>query len=177
MTMVLIESQVISGDATIDFVTGIDDTYETYEFVLSGVVPANDGVDLYLAYSDDAGVSWEAGASDYSYATGSNTSVPAEANNGNTTLATGVLTPSVIIGSAAGEHISGTIRMHGPANTDVNTLWETRLVMMETTANRVRSLHGVLSANVTTAVDGVQFLFSAGNLESGRITLFGIKHT
>ena len=171
---------MISDDATIEFITGITSTYNTYEFVLAGVTPASDGVDFNLSISDDGGVSWEAGATDYSYASGSvysSGSTGVDATNGNTETSGVPVTAGLVNGAAAGENMSGTIRMYEPASASLYCLFQTQLALMETTANRIRVMSGMGSSNAAAAVNGVRFNFSTGNFDGGRISLFGIKHT
>ena len=45
-SMVLIQSQSASSSATLDFETGLDDTYDAYELVVSGLKPATNNVQL-----------------------------------------------------------------------------------------------------------------------------------
>jgi len=63
----LIQTQVASTSATIDFTTGLDGTYNEYLFSLSSIIPATNATVLNMRISTDAGSTWKAGATDYNW--------------------------------------------------------------------------------------------------------------
>ena len=66
--LVFIESKTAAGAATVDFETGIDSTYDEYQIHVLNAIPGTDTRNLAIRTSSDAGVSYDAGASDYARA-------------------------------------------------------------------------------------------------------------
>jgi hypothetical protein len=145
--------------ASVDF-TGFDAAqYNSYEIELINVVPVNDSVLASLRTSSDGGSTYDSGASDYQYTTTTGSSIILLNSN---------------LGSNAGEDgISGVVRISGP-----DLAKKTIMTYQFGGFNSSGSLSGVSSYAArlsSTDVDGVQFYFSAGNIESGTIVFRGIK--
>src|SRR4249920_2654704 len=65
----LIASQTVGAPvASVDFTSGIDATYDEYEFRLAGVATSIVDTQLQMRVSNNGGSSWNSGASDYVYA-------------------------------------------------------------------------------------------------------------
>jgi hypothetical protein len=56
--LVLIQSQIASNVAAVDFVKGIDALYDEYVFDISDIVPQTDGTSLIMRFSTDGGSSF-----------------------------------------------------------------------------------------------------------------------
>lgn len=169
----LIERKGIASPvSSVDFTTSIDDTYETYIFELSNVIPATDSVDLWVRTSANAGGAWDSGASAYRYACegfGTGALTPSDQSTGAAQI---VLTPTAV-GSASGEEgVSGEIHLIDPSS-GVNTTMRGDLIMRND-GNQLIVVDVVGSRESAAAVDGVRFLFSSGDVESGILTLYGI---
>jgi len=65
----LLATATVSVVATVDFITGIDTTFKSYLLVGYNIIPATNNTGLRFRISDDDGVSFDAGASDYRYGT------------------------------------------------------------------------------------------------------------
>jgi hypothetical protein len=167
---VLIETQTASASATLDFTTGLDDTYDAFEFRISSLKPATDDVQL-LARVQVSGSYQTTG-----YRSGGFTATSG-AGTAAASLTTGILMTHVgaggQVGNAAGENYSGVLRFSNPELT-------TDFCIFEGTAGYKRAdsitasqiFHGTY--DTVGAVTGIRFLFSSGNIASGRISLYGL---
>lgn len=174
--MTLLGSATPSGAATVDFTTGITGTYKTYMIVCSGLLPATDNVGLWLRFSDDGGVSFEAGASDYEYAAiGSDDSASPSAqfatSNGG---AAQIVLISNSVGNTSAEGVSGVIHIYNPATTATRVMVTAQMVGGDASTNFWNSNMGGCDTNLT-AVDGFRIMFSSGNIASGEIRLYGLR--
>lgn len=165
----------LSNDATAEF-TGFDASkYDAYEFVLQNVIPSNDDVRFYIRTSTDNGSSYDAGASDYSFAI-------SQIGGANTNASTAVsimdltnIGNGVEVGSAAGEDgVSMTLRVIGPhLSKSTFITWHGMYV---NSAGNETGIIGAGSRKSSADVDAVQFTFQSGNLESGTITMYGLRN-
>ena len=173
-----IKTLTAASDATIDFVNGsggvvLDGTYKAYAVVISDLVPATDNSDLYMRTSTNAGVSYDAGASDYDYG---GLSVDADASINLVAYGNDATTEIKLITSAGndtGESSSVVLYLFNPAAaTFTKVKWE---AVAELNSGAV-SMVSAIGRRVSAAdVDAIRFLMSSGNITSGTFTLYGLK--
>ncbi len=170
--LVHITSQTASNDATIDFTSGIDNTYDAYLLIGSAVVPATDAVTAMVRAS--VGGVFKSGASDYGWArfawnSGGTSSTTGDGSDTAWDIATS-------IGSAAGEGMRFSIIIGSPSNTSLRTLCSGNVSYDHSGGSLLGiSFSGRTVGTIgTSAVDGFRFLFSSGNVESGEFTLYGL---
>jgi len=170
---VLLATKTASASATLDFTEFVNATYRLYEFELTNVKPATDGVDFYLRTSTDAGSTYDAGASDYAW--GADGTSAASGTQGAASADVAItLTTAVKVGNAASEYgVSGGLTLTGAPTATIYTemrgawtYWNTAGAMVQLSGGGAR-----LSA---ADVDAVRFLFSSGNISSGVIRMYGI---
>lgn len=170
----LLESQTASASSSLDFVSGLDGTYDQYAFVLSNILPATDSQDLRLLLSDDGGATFEATGYQYhlmlSPANGDIYAGQGSGGGGATTYIR--LTGNT--GNVAGEAASGIIYLAKPG-----VAAELKPVFGHTVCSNGS---GVLQNNVVAgghnngaAVNGAQFAFASGNIASGSIAMYGLR--
>jgi len=171
--LVLLSSQSVSNAAAIDFTSGIDDTYDEYLLECLDVVPATDSVGAWLRVPEDAGVTWESGASDYAhtrYANAGATTAPA--GNGadpNTKLE---LAPA--LGNGAGETFSASIHIIRPSGSRYK-LFMCDAVQWSAPPAITRISVGGIYKGCANAINGVRFHLSSGNIASGLFKLYGLR--
>lgn len=172
----LIDVQTASTSATLDFTKGINSTFDMYMFVLTNILPATDGAGLQLRVSEDAGSNWQSDATDYEYHFELRKSSSATPSSVNSQGATSILITAATIGSAAGEALNGTVYAHGPAST-TNHMFRYDVVYMsnDATAELFQSTGVGVRNDATTAITGVRFLMSSGNITSGSIAMYGLR--
>jgi len=174
-TWTLISSQTASASASIDFTSGITSTYATYALIVESFIPATDGDTLILRTDSNAGASFDAGASDYSWAI---KSISHAASPATTNLGDNADTRIKIIdnvGLLAGEFASATLFIRNPSDTGVDTSVDWRNVSTDENALSIVAMGSGIRLS-TTAVDAIQVKFESGNITSGRVTLWGIAH-
>jgi len=173
----LIQTLVASSSATLDFAIGIDSAFNSYEFVLSNVIPATDASSLYVRTSSNAGSSYDAGASDYHFIGAAYNSSGVSAIGNSTGAAFGYIagTSGVYsVDNASTSGVSGVMHVTNPSSTAAYKLLmtDTNYVGDGGTINRfIGSTH----RRSTSAINAIRFLFSSGNIASGSISLYGIR--
>lgn len=169
----LLTSADASNDSTLDF-TAFDSTlYDSYLFTLSNVIPATDSTFFIMRTSTDGGSTFDSSGTDYAYSftnvNGSTTVVGTFSDN------SGFINLTSSIGSDTGEGgVSGQVWVNGPHLTK-STIINWNLGYVYSTGSTGMST-GSGSRKAEADVDAVRFYFSTGNIESGTITMYGIRN-
>ena len=181
-SMVLIKTLTASSSATLSFVDGsssvvLDNTYPIYIFKYINMHPETNNAEFTVNFRD--------GGSNYD-ATKTTTyfrawNDEADSNTGvayNTTKdlaqGTGAAVLAEDIGNGNDESVSGVFHLFNPSSTTFVKHFISRAQSYNGSDYSVDQ-HISGYANVTAAVDGVQFAFSSGNIDTGTIKLYGIK--
>lgn len=172
-SLTLIGTQTASASASLTQ-TGLDGTYDSYVIRLTNIIPATDAVFAWLRLGDSGGI--DSGASDYqwhsetNYAGGS----PAAASSTSDSEIQLTHTDTTNVGNATGETFSATIWINRTTSKYVvvggNAYYNSKNVAAASRAEFV----GNRQAAIT--LDRVQFLFSTGNITSGRMTTWGVSY-
>lgn len=175
--MDFLASKDASASATLDFTELVAATYDAYLFVLQNLVPANDAVNFYFRVSSDGGVNYDAGALDYTQNRAGRDSSQANdvwVTRGGSAAEVSV-TISQNVGSAAGEDgLSGHFMLFGPhLNKQTHVEFSVSYI---NAGGLLESNLGSAVRGAASVVDAVRFLFSAGNIESGTITMYGLSN-
>ena len=182
-SLIHIKTLTASSDSTLSFVDGsasvvLDNTYPIYVFKFINMHPSGDSspndftvnfrdggsaydatktTTFFWAYhnEDDSGTQFgSAGSNDSAEATGTQ---PLSGNCGNDN----------------DQCVSGTLHLFDPSNTTFAKHFMT--VSNSTEAGDISMNSRVAGyCNVTAAIDGVQFAFQAGSIDSGTIKLYGV---
>jgi hypothetical protein len=166
----LITRTVLSGNPSTVAFTGFDNSvYDHYQVVFANVVPSGDNVALCLRMSDDGGSIYKAGTGNYDYALNS--------YSGDTF---GPVSGTFVrladdIGSASAEHgVSGSLWLYGAGLTKKTQC--TSLVSSTKNNGVLNDFQGAGRMSLDVAVDAVQLFFDSGNIESGIISLYGMRN-
>ena len=169
---VLIERKTASASATLDFTTTIDARFSAVRFTLYGIQPATDDVSLQLRVSEDGGATWKAGAADYEQA-GWQVDHDGATASLSTTAAT-ALTLAVNCSNNTAGNLAGTIKLFLPGDATVWKSFRSDIASHQSGAGvRYTNVSGRYYGS-TNAVNGVRFLFSAGNIQAGTIMAEGL---
>lgn len=169
--LVLIGTVVASGSASLT-ITGLDSTYDTYLIAVSDVVPAQDAQDLLFRVGDAGGV--DSGGTDYAFhymqvTEGSSSYAGVGSASDNAIIvATG-------IGFAAGEGVGAVLWLHRPGDGTTQPIISGTYTRLGTDT----SIKGGISIGRRKAVitlDRVNISMSSGNIATGRLTVWGLKH-
>lgn len=171
---VLITTQTVSAVATVDF-TGLTGTYNTLLFRFFNLRPANDAVNLLVRVSEGAG--FLSGAGNYRYA--GNSTNDSGATGATVSVGDTSIQIAGSIGNAASRGVDGWMEIcaltaSGGANVS-------RFIRSFTSgldnAGQVatRTMGGDRNVAPPNAIDGVRFLFSAGNVAAGTFEMWGFQ--
>ena len=171
--LVLLATATASNSSSVDFTSNIDGTYDEYIIECIGVVPVSDNQALVLRTSSDGGVSFDAGASDYSYVylrlmdgSTSNTVYQSSAYSG--------MLIGAAIGNTNGENYHGTIRLYNPANTALRKTARYDSIMVRESGDTQR-MTGMATRESNSAIDALRLQFLSGNIASGKFKLYGVR--
>jgi hypothetical protein len=153
-------------------ITGLSSTYDTYFISWSDLVPATDADTLYFRVGDSSGV--DSGSCDYEYVmqrlVSSATTYAASASTGATSIRVGSGT-----GSAAGEGISGYAYLARPGDGTTYPMIQGQSTAESGTPELAANpFYGARKAVIT--LDRVNIFFSGGDIATGRLTVWGLKH-
>jgi len=174
----LISTQTASSSATIDFTSGIDDTYDEYVFKFYDIHPATDNVDFQVNFSSDGGSNYNVTKTTTFFAAyqnesgSSGTLTYADAND--LAQSTGFQMLCDGVGNGNDETCVGTLHLFDPSNTTFVKHF------MATSHRYYYSDYAIVDymagyCNTTSAIDAVQFKFESGNIDNGVIKLYGIS--
>ena len=173
-TLILLSTQTASNSATISFTTGLDSTYDAYEFHFVNI-HARAGTLFTFNFSTDGGSNYnvtKTSTAFLAYHTESD-SLAALEYNGNWDLAQGTgFQPISQDYSDADNNMGGTLQLFNPSSTTYVKHW----------ISNINTLYDVYSENIftagygntTSAVNAIQFKMSSGNFD-GIIKLYGLK--
>jgi hypothetical protein len=171
--IVLIETQVASSDASLDFDTGFSG-YSKIWVMFENVIPATDAVHLRMRVSTDGGSSYLS-TNIYTNACYTSADVSSGANVGQNSQAQFEVCEYSGTGSAANEYgISGELKIYGFNSAAAYKQSNGQIWHAGSSGHwRIFNMGGEIET--TTALNAVQFYFSSGNIESGKISIYGIK--
>ena len=177
-TLTLLSTQTASNSATISFTTGLDSTYDEYQFKFINIEAATNNTQLTFNYSTDSG-------SNYNVTKTSTFFVAIHGESDTPTLleySTGFdLAQSTSFqqltseqGDGADESSSGTLTLFNPSSTTYVKHWVSNFNANDTD-DRNRNYYTAGYGNTTSAVNAIQFKMSSGNIDNGIIKMYGVK--
>lgn len=165
----LINTQTVSGVALVNFISGIDSTYDVYNVKFFNVTPVTDNVDLQVNWTNNGGTDWD---TDKVTATFKN--VQGLVLQYQTDIDSDQPSYQGIVqqqGNNGSECCAGEGFLFNPSSTALvkhimfNTTWEGGYVQN-------MYVNGFLTS--ASAVDGMSFKFSSGNIATGTFSLYGL---
>ena len=176
-SLVLLSEQTASSSATIDFTSDIDSTYKEYIFKFYDIHPATDSA-ILQCNGRDGGSSFDATKTTtfwYAYQNESASDTVLEYNASyDIAQSTSAFRISNLLGNGNDESYSGTMHLFDPSNTTFVKHFIIRSNMYQS-GDYTFDIHVAGYFNVTSAIDGLQFSMSSGNIDSGVIKLYGIS--
>ena len=172
-----ISSVTASDSATVAITSNIDSTYDEYRFVFTNINTNVDYRDFQFQCSIDAG-------SNYNVAmTTTTTSVWHGEDNGGQTFGYRIGTDQaqgtsyqmigLNLGAGADENCCGVLTLYNPSSTTYvkNFTATSSNYQFE---NRMYGIYAAGYFNTTSAINAISFKFSAGNIQSGTIAMYGV---
>ena len=176
-TLMLLSTQTASNSATISFTTGLDSTYDAYEFHFIDIHPRTDGAYLTFNMSTDSGSNYNV--------TKTTTVFNAQNSEADTDAgisyqsaqdlaqSTGFQIIMLGIGNGADESATGTLELFNPSSTTYVKHFISRTnIYYDANYNFQYFVAGY--GNTTSAVNAIQFKMNSGNFD-GDIKLYGVK--
>jgi hypothetical protein len=174
--LVPIVEKVANNSASLDFTEFNPLIYQGYEFRISGLVPVTNNVNLFIRTSTNGGATYDAGATDYSYAFWQSehvNTVGVHTSGGSAgEVAIAVLSGGIASGLSG---LSGEVSLPYPHEARPAALSFRGMYVAGAGGNPVRSFHGTGRRSASADVDAIRFLFGSGNIASGRITMYGLR--
>jgi hypothetical protein len=174
----LATSGTVTNVSSLDLVMTDWSSYRGVRFVLYNFVPATDDVELWMRVSTDGGVSYDAGASDYSWS-----GVVTRDNYGSTIVSNDNADSEILLAGnvTAGESVSN-VANEGGVDVIIDLLGHTlvrypRVQVVSSTwfaATVPDTFTGRWGAHREAAqnTDAVRFLFESGNIASGSYAVY-----
>ena len=181
--MTLIKEITASSDASISFVDGssdvvLDSTYPIYKFEFINLHPQTNAVNVTFNLSTDSGSNYNVTKTTTYF-----TAEHAENDSGtglsyNTSLDLAQSTAYQVFndntGADADQSVSGELYLFSPSSTTFVKHFFTN-TNTGASNNYTYNIRTAGYCNTTSAVDAVDFKFNTGNIDSGKIKLYGIK--
>jgi len=179
----LIKNIDASSSSTVSFVNGassvvLDATYKTYIFRFINIHPETDQKKFEFNVSIDGGSNYNVAKTStflhaYHGEDGSQAALGYE-TAGDLSQGTGFQSLGQQVGNANDECISGELYLFSPSST---TFVKHFLANTNRASGNAVSVNSYIGgyANTTSAVNAVQFKFDSGDIDAGRIALYGIK--
>ena len=175
--IVLITTVTASSSANLDFTSGINSTYKEYIFKYINIHPAS-VAQLTVNFRD--------GGSDFDATKTTSNIAPYHVLNGSTGViyrtawdlaqSTSDLIIAQELGNTAQMTASGYFHLFDPASTTfVKHFVGVTQYFQDLGGGGSFSVHYGGYCNTTTAIDGVTFKMSTGNIDTGTIKLYGVK--
>ena len=176
-SMVLLETITASTSDLVTFDSNIDSTYAEYIFKFTDVHPATDNVSFQVNFRDGSTAydATKTSTAFYAYHDEGDTSTAlAYSAGGDLAQGTGVQPLVLSMGNGNDECCSGTLHLFNPSSTTFVKHFISRTASYSY-QDYTYDWYTAGYNNVTAAIDGVQFKFSAGNIDAGTIKMYGIK--
>ena len=176
-SMVLISTQTASSSSTISFASGIDSTYKEYVLKYINVHPSSDAANFQVNFRDGS-TAYDATKTTSVFLANLN-----EDDSGNVleykasndlAQSTNFQNLGESVGADNDQCVSGTLHLFEPSSTTFVKHFIAKTNNYDS-GNNSQIFYVGGYCNTTTAIDGVQFKFSSGNIDSGVFKLYGIS--
>jgi hypothetical protein len=182
-SMTLIKTLTASNSATLSFVDGasgviLDNTYKTYIFKFHEIHPSSNDAEFTVNFRD-GGTAYDATKTTTAFRSyhfeGDDSGLGYQQSND---LAQSTAIQKIGQLQSANDNDScggGEMKLYNPSNTTYVKHFQSRYSHHYTNSSPGQIDNFISGyANVTAAVDGVQFKFDSGNISTGQIKLYGI---
>ena len=166
-----------SSSATLDFTSSIDSTYNIYKFRIFNLHPATNNVSFSVNFRDGSTAfdATKTTTAFYAYHTEDDSGTGLAYDTGkDLAQSTGVQVLNTSVSNGNDSGVSGELFLFDPSSTTfVKHFLSNTNNMQDGNSSEVFYIAGY--CNTTTAIDGVQFKMSSGNIDSGTIEMYGIN--
>ena len=175
-SMILLATETASSSSTVTFASNIDDTYKEYVFKFIDIHGSNDDTFFQVNFRD-GGSSYDATKTStifraYHFEDGTGAALAYEEDH-DVAQGTGVVKLVQGCGNDNDMCTAGTLTLYDPSNTTFVKHFVARTNTIHA-SDRTYEWHVAGYCNVTAAIDGVQFSFADGTIDSGTIKMYGV---
>ena len=175
--MALLQTNTItSGVSSSSFTSSIDSTYDTYLFKFINIHPSAGTNAQFQVGFRDGSTAFDASKTSTNfeaYHSESNDTAFQYLGDDDQANGTGYQILALQSGSSADDSLSGTLHLFSPSSTTFVKHFMVRVCGVHVAVQKDQYCAGYL--NVTAAIDGVDFKFSSGNIDSGVIKMYGLS--
>lgn len=164
----LLSIATASASASLDFITDIDTTYDTYAFVLDALKPASGTPDLWIRIRNTGSGSFR--ATGYAHQRIQLSLLPAADGDASDTKIIAIDS----ISSSASDAICGVVYFSQLSSGRLPRVWGS-VYSADSGVNQDLSNFSGVYQSTTDQIDGLRFLFSAGNITEGTVKMYGIR--
>jgi len=167
---------ISSGVSSSSFTSSIDSTYDTYLFKFINIHPSAGTNATFQVGFRDGSTAFDASKTSTNfeaYHSESNDVAFQYLGDDDQANGTGYQILALQSGSSADDSLSGTLHLFSPSSTTFVKHFMVRVCGVHVAVQKDQYCAGYL--NVTAAIDGVDFKFSSGNIDSGVIKMYGIS--
>ena len=175
-SMILLATETASSSSTVTFASNIDDTYKEYVFKFIDIHGSNDDTFFQVNFRD-GGSSYDATKTStifraYHFEDGTGAALAYQEDH-DVAQGTGVVKLVQGCGNDNDMCTAGTFTLYDPSNTTFVKHFVARTNTIHA-SDRTYEWHVAGYCNVTAAIDGVQFSFADGTIDSGTIKMYGV---
>lgn len=173
-SLVFLEAHTASTSATLDFTSFISGTYDDYLFEIVNLLPATNGVSLYMRMGTGGGPTYDSAgnyaSTDYRWVPGG--AAQSGASSGATQIVlTNYSATDTVSSTANNGGVNSVVRLGDPGSAVYKNVTAQSSFVNTGSVIEGAVIHGMYLS--TTAVTAVRFLFSSGNIASGVIRCYG----
>ena len=177
-SLVLISTQTASSSSTISFTSGIDSTYKEYIFKFIDIHPATDGAEFQVGFRD-GGTDYDTVKTTTAFLaihteSDSETGLNRRTELDGQTQNSGFLNLNLNLGNDNDQSLNGTLHLFDPSSTTFIKHFVTNVQYSQNTDGSI-NYRCAGYCNTATAIDGVQFKMSSGNIDAGTIKMYGVS--
>ena len=175
--MVLLQTETASASGDVSFTSGIDSTYNEYVFKFINIHPSVDESIFQFNFSTDSGSNYNVTKTTTAFRAyhdeGDESTALAYHASADLAQSTDFQTIGYGIGFDNDQSLSGFMSVFNPSSTTYVKHFMSNSNLYEDGNFSIQQFIGGYG-NTTSAVDAVQFKMSSGNIDAGKIKLYGI---
>ena len=177
--LTLISTTTASSDANVSITSGINSTYKEYIITYTNVHPATDNQDFTVNFRDGSTAYDATKTTTFFTAHHGEDDSPATLQyslGGDLAQSTGVQNLAYSVTNDNDGSVSGTLHLFDPSSTTfIKHFIANSHAMVDDGGVQNTNFFVAGYCNVTAAIDGVQFKFDSGNIDTGTFKLYGVS--
>ena len=176
---VLLSTATASSSSSIEFTSGIDSTYDIYQFELINIHGSVNTADLTFNLSSDGGSNYNVTKTttvfrSFHYEDNSIAALQYFASN-DLAQGTGFQTVSDAVGTGNDENLCATMQLFNPSSTTFVKHFIGRYQHTIRDSLGSDEFYVAGYGNTTSAINAISFKFDSGNIDAGTIKMYGIS--